>query len=595
MQNFPGSNFFFLLRTSWRFATKQGRRRIVLFYTMFLVANIVLAFQPVALAQLINAAQQGGDGALQKVFLLSLAYGGLTALFWCLHGPARLIERREAFTDSRAFIASLYRIVTEMPLRWHQDHHSGGTINRIRKAERALFLFSQGQFVTIQIVVRVVSSMAMLAFYSGPVALASIGSSLLIAMVIRRFDRDLIPLVRTTNESEHHLSSALYDYIGNIVTVLTLRMQGNTGDEIQSRYERIKKSFWREVTVNEWKWGCINMLLIFTQMAIVGFYVAAKMEHGGAIALGGVVAVFQYLLTIMQQFFQGSLTFEQQLYYSIDLHGVDQLIEDHTRLVKSVKIQKKRNWKKIRIENLVFTHHQGEDPFHHLRGVSLTVNAGQKIAFVGSSGSGKTTFLTLMRGLYDAQSVEVKIDDMSFDTLAPLSAFTTLVPQDTEIFENTVEYNMTFGIKLPETVLQQAMSISCFDDVLPKLPNGIATDIRERGVNMSGGQKQRLALARGIIAAQDSSLVLLDEPTSSLDQMTESLVFDRMFEAFADKAIIASVHRLHLLSRFDTIVLMENGQIIEHGDFTTLLARQGAFAKLWLKHLGQVDLARASD
>ena len=110
-----------------------------------------------------------------------------------------------------------------MPLRWHQDHHSGSTINRIRKAERALFLFAQGQFVTIQIMVRSIVSMAMLSLFSGWVAFASVVSSILIALVIRRFDRDLIPIVRKTNKAEHHLSAALYDYIGNIVTVLTLR------------------------------------------------------------------------------------------------------------------------------------------------------------------------------------------------------------------------------------------------------------------------------------------------------------------------------------------------------------------------------------
>jgi ATP-binding cassette subfamily B protein len=138
--------------------------------------------------------------------------------------------------------------------------------------------------------------------------------------------------------------------------------------------------------------------------------------------------------------------------------------------------------------------------------------------------------------------------------------------------------------------VQQALSISCFDEVLPKLPRGIESDIRERGVNMSGGQKQRLALARGLIAAQDSSILLLDEPTSSIDQITESVIFDRLFKAFADKAIIATVHRLHLLPRFDHIILMSDGAIIEQGDFTTLLAKQGAFAALWLKHLGQVEL-----
>ncbi|MGB9154702.1 MAG: ABC transporter ATP-binding protein [Alphaproteobacteria bacterium] len=591
MQNYPGSNFVFLVRTAWRYAGLAERRRMAAFYTAFLVANIVLSFQPLILARLINAAQQGGEGAMQRIFTLSLYYGGLTAFFWLLHGPARLAERRVAFTVGRTFIASLYRIVTEMPLRWHQDHHSGGTINRIRKAEKALFQFSQGQFVTIQIMVRTFASIGMLAFFSVWVAVVSIISSLLIAMIIRRFDRDLVPVVRKTNEAEHHLSSALYDYIGNIVTVLTLRMQGNTGDEIQSRYEGIKKSFWREVVINEWKWGCISMLLIVVQMGIIGVYIAADMARGQAIALGSVVAIFQYLLTIMQQFFQGSQTFEQQLYYSIDVHGVDGLIADHARFAVLRPPATKQDWKKIRIDNLIFTHHEGEDALHHLRGVRLTIKAGQKIAFVGSSGSGKTTFLTLLRGLYDAQSVDLSIDGQHFSTLAPLSGFTTLVPQDSEVFENTVHYNLTFGTHIAKNILRQALSISAFDEVLPKLPQGLDTDIRERGVNMSGGQKQRLALARGLIAAQDASLLLLDEPTSSIDQVTESGIFDRLFNQFADKAIIATVHRLHLLPRFDHILLMENGAIVEQGDFATLLAQQGKFGRLWAAHLGRNEEA----
>ena len=590
MQNLPGSNLLFLIRTAWRYANAEDRRRTVLYYLGFLCANIIVSLQPIILGRLINTAQQGGADAMPEVLRLSLYYGGLTFFFWFVHGPSRLVERRVAFNVSRNFIDALYRTVTEMPLRWHQDHHSGGTINRIRKAERALFNFAQGQFMPIQVIVRTLASAAMLALYSVWVSLAAIISSLLIAWVIRRFDRTLTPIVHKTNESEHHISSALYDYIGNIVTVLTLRMQGNTGDEIQNRYDQMKGGFWKQIMVNEWKWATINLLLIVTQIAIIGVYIVLNMSAGSAIALGSVVAIFQYLNTIIQQFFQGSQIFEQQLYYSIDVHGVDQLLADHGRLVIASALPKPRAWKNIRIENLVFTHHEGEDVLHHLRGVNLVISAGKKIAFVGASGSGKTTFLTLLRGLYQAQSVTLTLDGDSFPALAPLAALTTLIPQDSEIFENTVRYNLTFGTHVPEEIIRQALSISTFDAVLPKLPNGIETDIRERGVNMSGGQKQRLALARGLIAAQNSSLLLLDEPTSSIDQTTEGLVFDRLFKAFADKAIIASVHRLHLLPRFDHIVFMENGAIVEQGSFPALLAANGPFFRLWQAHLGQTGV-----
>ncbi|MDE1900855.1 MAG: ABC transporter ATP-binding protein [Alphaproteobacteria bacterium] len=589
MTRIPGGNLVFLVRMVWRYAGDQ-RRALALAYGLFLAANIALAFQPVILAQLIDTAQRGGANFLPHIVALSVLYGGISFVFWGLHGPARVIERRAAFQASRRFVAMLYQTVTELPLRWHQDHHSGNTINRIRKAEKALFTFGQAQFVPLQIIVRFTASTAMLALFSPWVAAISVAASLAILAVVRHFDKTLIPLVKKTNDAEHHLSSALYDYIGNIVTVLTLRMQGNTGAEIQSRYEGIKEPFWREQVVNEYKWGSMSLLQITAQAAIVGGYIAVTVAKGDAAALGAAVAIFQYLQIIMQQFFQGSLTFEQILTQSIDVRGIDGLVADHARLVAQHPPVAPRPWRIIAIDNLNFTHDEGVDALHHLRGVSLSLRAGQKIALVGSSGSGKTTLLTLLRGLYDAQSVALTIDGEAFSSLMPLSGFTTLIPQDSELFENTVRYNLTLGTKTSEATVRQALHIAAFDEVLPKLPRGIDTDIRERGVNLSGGQKQRLALARGLIAARQSSLLLLDEPTSSVDQMTEGLIFDRLFRDYADKTIVASVHRLHLLPRFDHIVLMRDGVVVEQGDFTGLLARQGEFARLWLAHLAQVEV-----
>lgn len=127
------------------------------------------------------------------------------------------------------------------------------------------------------------------------------------------------------------------------------------------------------------------------------------------------------------------------------------------------------------------------------------------------------------------------------------------------------------------------------------LPQGLETVLTERGVNLSGGQKQRLALARGILAAQSSSVLLLDEPTSSLDAVTKTHVFSELRNAVPDAAIIASVHRLNLLPRFDRVVLMDDGAILDCGTVDELLERQPLFRELWQRSLSTRDAtARAA-
>lgn len=577
-----------MVRRSWQYAG-AARRRVVLFYAMSVTANIIVAFQPVVLAQIINVAQKGGPDGLREALKWSLAYGGVTFLFWALHGPARVIERRVGFLVFRNFVMALYRMVTEMPLRWHQDHHSGSTIHRINKAARALFSFTEGQFVIIQTMVRFGVSLLVLIWFSWWVALVSIVVSAFVLFVVRRFDKVLIPMILKNNEREHHLNAALYDYIGNIVTVLTLRLQGSTADEIGVRFEAMKPHFSRTVLINEWKWGTVNLLMITTQAAILGSYVGVHLWRGEALQIGSVVAIFQYLYMILQFFFAGMLSYEQLMIQQLDVRGVDPLLEDHARLATPTSPGSVRPWRDIRIEGLTFTHKEGEDKLHTLRDINLAISARQKIALIGHSGSGKTTLLTLLRGLYEAPQVRLAVDDGFYKSLTPLAGFTTLIPQDSEIFENTILYNLTLGTDVSDETVRQALSVTTFDDVVAKLPAGVLTDIRERGVNLSGGQKQRLALARGLIAAHNSSLLLLDEPTSSVDLPTEAMVFDRLFATFADKTIIASIHRLHLLPRFDHIAFMQNGLIVEQGSFLALIAKRGAFYNVWQHHLAQTS------
>jgi len=192
--------------------------------------------------------------------------------------------------------------------------------------------------------------------------------------------------------------------------------------------------------------------------------------------------------------------------------------------------------------------------------------------------------MAVMRGLYESDGVGLNLDGEQYDSLAPLFGTTTLIPQEPEIFENMIGYNITVGIDYSEDEVMDAVRLARFDQVLERLPNGLETDVREKGVTLSGGERQRLALARGILAARNSSIILMDEPTSSVDAHNEMTIYENIFTHFHDRAVISSIHRLHLLNKFDHVIVMDQGQIVQSGSFEELKNQAGLFQTLWDKY-----------
>lgn len=211
-----------------------------------------------------------------------------------------------------------------------------------------------------------------------------------------------------------------------------------------------------------------------------------------------------------------------------------------------------------------------------LGSVFMIYQYAQQAAGVVSSMAANFQFFARMRllaGLYAPGAGTLSIDGRPVDW-PRLRQLATLIPQETEVFEASLRENLTFGEPAEDAALQAALHTSAFDEVLAATHGDLDTMISERGFNLSGGQRQRLCLARGVLAANGSSLLLLDEPTSALDAGTESRVLQRIAAAFPHACVIASIHRLSLLDRFDTVVLMEAGRVIDAGPRDAVLARQ---------------------
>lgn len=201
---------------------------------------------------------------------------------------------------------------------------------------------------------------------------------------------------------------------------------------------------------------------------------------------------------------------------------------------------------------------------------------------IGASGSGKTTLLGIVRELYQQTSAMVSVDGQFLPKgFASISSDVTLVPQDPEIFHGPIIDNLTLGVDHHINYVTRFTDMARFSEVVARLPREFDSWINEKGVNLSGGEKQRLALARGLMACDDKQIVLLDEPTSSVDTMNELAIYKNIFAGFPDKTIISSILKLYLLPMFDMIYFFDDGKIIASGKLQELLNGCQKFQEMW--------------
>jgi ABC-type bacteriocin/lantibiotic exporter with double-glycine peptidase domain len=168
------------------------------------------------------------------------------------------------------------------------------------------------------------------------------------------------------------------------------------------------------------------------------------------------------------------------------------------------------------------------------------------------------------------EKVQLVIDEKNAVPWSALAEETTLFPQHPEIFENTLLFNLTMGISYDQNDITRACSIACIDDLIHELPDGLHTKIHERGLNLSGGQRQRIALARGVLASRQSNILLLDEPTSGIDKVTEAKIYENLLAAMPDRVIVTTTHNQEVLQYFERCLRVDNGKIIELQSVPTL-------------------------
>ncbi len=576
-----------LLATAWKYA-RQEKKLYLLIYFLFICSNLTFAANPLLYGWFIEALQKDGLQAIRYVWIFALAYIALQLVGWLFHGPARVMERELAFRLSKNFLEELYHQTLHLPTKWHQDNHSGATINRIRKAYEALREFFENGFMYVYAFAKFFMSFVAMLYFSPLFGGIGVLLGIVTIYIIFKFDKPFIKALNETNEKQHVVSATLFDSLSNIVTVITLRLEKRMQEGLMQKVKEVFPPFRRQVRINEWKWFVADMMVGMVYVIAALGYIYQNYEAGQPFAhFGGLVALLGFVNQFTSVFHDIAWQYTQIVQYYTEVQSVKNIQEAfaaHHRPASSLSLPP--SWRKITISNLNFSHQEQYSESakaHSLHNLQICIEKGKRIAFIGESGSGKSTLLALLRGLYEPEHVKVKIDGKEGNHLAVIADTVTLFPQEPEIFENTIAYNITLGLPFSEQEIMQVCEVAHFSEVVSTLPKGLASNIQEKGVNLSGGQKQRLALARGVLAAKGSDIVLLDEPTSSVDPKTEVQIYDKLLEEFKDKAVVSSMHRLHLLAKFDYVYILQNGKIVDEGTFEYLKIQSPIFQELW-KH-----------
>ena len=326
--------------------------------------------------------------------------------------------------------------------------------------------------------------------------------------------------------------------------------------------------------VHEMFFTIFALLVNILKIAIL-FYAVFNLN----VSVGGIVTV----IALLYKAYEPIAIFNVE-YTSYKLNKIT--VNKYIKFLDSLDDQNLENGKiiknvdgNIEFKNVSFTYKNINK--NVINDLSFKINKNTKVAFVGESGSGKSTILKLLMGLIKNDKGQILIDnnDLSLVNLNSFYDYVTYVSQEAPIFDGTLKENLVFDKEIDDKKIIDVLKLVCLDEFYGKLKDGLYTELGEKGIRMSGGERQRVALAR--LFFDDSKIIILDEATSAMDNITEKEVMNNIVKSLNDKTIIIIAHRLETIKDVDEIFVLDKGRIIEKGSYKQLLNKNGYFAKLY--------------
>lgn len=563
------------------FLWRQWRRRPWLFAALVgftLVATAVDVFIPVAAGQLIDSMTGNGDGGHWAAFAVFL---GLAIAFHAMRQIAVRFEIRFSSANMADMTTESFAKVQRFALDWHANTFAGSVVRKITRGMWAYDTITATLWFGLIPSVLVMAGLGVYMLFTWPVvglyALAvtvifCVASVLMSTLYVR-------PQNIRSNRLDSELGGAVADAISGVATVKSFGAEAREDARFHTLAWRwrgeVKKTWLR--FVNTWLVQIIAVLCL--QAGLTGLLI--MLWQRGEASPGAVVfaiTAFMLMSGYMRRFGEEVQNVQRGLDEIQDIAAYAKLEEQIADAPGAPDFVPGRG--EIAFDRVRFTYAGQDTPLYE--DFSLVIGAGEKVALVGPTGSGKSTFVKLVQRLYDVDAGAIRIDgqDVRAVTQASLRRSIALVPQDPALFHRSIAENIAYarpGASVDEII--EAAKRARAHDFIMRLPNGYETLVGERGVKLSGGERQRVAIARAVLA--DAPILVFDEATSSLDNATEREVQEAMADVMTDRTAIIIAHRLSTIRDADRILVFDRGRVVEEGTHRELSQQdEGLYARL---------------
>jgi ATP-binding cassette subfamily B protein len=575
-----------LLPYLWPKGDHIAHLRLVLACLFLIAAKVATVYVPLVYSHAVDALVPKAGAVVAVPVALIVGYGLLRV---ASSGFGELRDAVFAAVQQRTVrrvALQAFRHMHLLSLRFHLDRQTGGLSRGIERGTTGIDnVLRMAVFNVIPTLIEVLMVAGILwhLFDWRFAALTVLAVGLYLAFTLG-FTNWRVNIRRKMNESDSDAQSKAVDSLLNYETVKYFGNEAHEAarfDESWARYERAAVK--SQVTLNLLNLG--QAAIIALGLALI-MLMAAQGVSRGTMTVGRFVLVNTYLMQlylplnmlgyVYREIKQGLVDMEQMF----RLLGVHQEVADKPGAAELVA-----GGGDVAFEDVRFGYNANREI---LKGISFHVPAGRSLAIVGPTGAGKSTISRLLFRFYDVTSGRITIDGQDIRDVAQDSvrAAIGVVPQDTVLFNDTIRYNIAYGrVGASQAEIEHAAKLAQVHDFVMRLPEGYDTRVGERGLKLSGGEKQRVAIARTIL--KDPRLLILDEATSALDSRTERDIQAALRAVSRHRTTLTIAHRLSTVVDADEIIVMDRGAVVERGSHASLLALDGIYAEMWVRQAEQ--------